>query len=102
MPKNPITAKKFWKIKASTYPLPFDKKTLAKTKRILQRIKKENIVFKNKIILDIGCGTGIYTLPLALEAGQVTRTDFSHPLLKNWKNLEHRKYTIQLLLVKVF
>ncbi len=111
MKKTLITAKKFWKIKASTYPLPFDKKTLAKTKRILKRIKTENIVFKNKNVLDIGCGTGIYSLPLALKAKEVTGTDFSRLMLKkmqkeaknkkiqniktiysSWEDFEQKKY----------
>ncbi|MEA3307618.1 MAG: class I SAM-dependent methyltransferase [Elusimicrobiota bacterium] len=85
MPTNLISAKKFWKTKASNYPLPFDPDTFKKTKRIIRRIKKENIIFKNKNIIDIGCGTGIYTLPFALEAAEVTGTDFSLLMLKKMK-----------------
>jgi ubiquinone/menaquinone biosynthesis C-methylase UbiE len=111
MAKNIMTTKKFWKLKAPNYPLPFDKKTLPKTKRILKKIKEENIIFKGKTILDIGCGTGIYTLPLALEAKEVTGADFSPLMLKkmkevgkikkinnlktiysSWENFEAKKY----------
>lgn len=85
MQANLISTKKFWKAKAPDYPLPFDKKTLPKTKRIIRRIKKENIVFKNKNIIDIGCGTGIFSLPLAREAAEVTGADFSRLMLKKMR-----------------
>ena len=91
MTKNMLQAKKFWKVKAPNYPLPFDKKTLPKTKRILKKIREENIIFKDKIILDIGCGTGIYSLPLALEAKKVTGTDFSRLMLKQMKEAAKAK-----------
>ncbi|MCK5358257.1 MAG: class I SAM-dependent methyltransferase, partial [Elusimicrobiales bacterium] len=75
MTKNILQAKKFWKVKAPNYPLPFDKKTLPKTKRILKKIREENIIFKDKIILDIGCGTGISLEPLLDKGVYLTGLD---------------------------
>ncbi len=111
MAKSILSAKKFWKAKAPNYPLPFGKEIFSKTKRILKKIKEENIIFKDKTIIDIGCGTGIYSLPLALEAKEVTGTDFSPIMLKkmkevvkikkinnlktiysSWENFEAKKY----------
>ena len=111
MPANIINAKKFWKAKAANYPLPFDKTTFSKTKSLLKKIKKENIVFKNKTILDIGCGTGVYSLPLAMEGEKVIAVDFSDKMLgilkqetlkkrienikiinSEWKNFDAKKY----------
>lgn len=49
--------------------------------RILTKLKERGIIFHNKTLLDVGCGTGIYTLHLAKEALHVKALDFSIEML---------------------
>ena len=72
----------FWEKMAERYPLPFEAKTLERTKRVLDLIRKRGVDFAKAEILDIGCGTGVYTLPLAREgAASVTGLDGSAVML---------------------
>ena len=71
----------FWERMAKSYPLPFDDKTLADTRRILSLVKSKGVEFGNTNVLDIGCGTGIYTLPLACEAAMVNGIDDSETMI---------------------
>ena len=72
----------FWNARARGYPLPFERSTLAKTRRILGLLKKMGADFRCRDILDIGCGTGAYALPLAAKAGRVTGVDSSPAMLR--------------------
>jgi SAM-dependent methyltransferase len=74
-------SKYFWDRKAKKYPLPFAEKCLEETERMLRIVKQQGVVFAGKEVLDIGCGTGIYTLPIAREAASVTGLDFSETML---------------------
>ena len=69
--------KLFWNCRAGNYPLPFDPSTLVKTERILRLLRGLGADFCGRDILDIGCGTGIYALPLAGKAGKVLGIDSS-------------------------
>jgi SAM-dependent methyltransferase len=73
--------KTFWENMADHYPLPFDSKTLVDTGRIIAIAEAAGVVIDHATILDIGCGTGTYTLPLALRAAQVTGIDSSEKML---------------------
>jgi SAM-dependent methyltransferase len=79
--KSPEAIKAFWNVKAKRYPLPFDPKTLRKTEEIIALAKGRGAMVPGARILDIGCGTGIFTLPLAREAARVTGVDFSETML---------------------
>jgi len=48
---------------------------------ILNKIAHRGITFEGKTILDIGCGTGVYTLHIAKNALHVTALDFSQEML---------------------
>ncbi len=74
--------KLFWNCRAGNYPLPFDPSTLAKTTRILRLLRGLGADFTGRDILDIGCGTGIYALPLAGKAGKVLGIDSSPAMLR--------------------
>lgn len=63
----------FWEKMAERYPLPFEAKTLERTNRVLDLVRNRGVEFAGAEILDIGCGTGVYTLPLA-RAGAATVT----------------------------
>lgn len=77
----------FWDRMALHYPLPFEEKTLAETRRVLSLVKSKGVAFGDAAILDIGCGTGIYTLPLAQEAAMVTGIDDSKTMIARLANV---------------
>lgn len=83
---KPDKFKDFWQYKATRYPLPFEEETLKNTNRVIDIVKDKGVVIKDKRILDIGCGTGIYTLPLAKEAEKVTGLDFSDAMISRLEN----------------
>ena len=58
-------SKDFWEMKARKYPLPFDRESLRKTEKVIALVKSKGVEISGADLLDIGCGTGIYTLPLA-------------------------------------
>lgn len=80
----------FWNNRARNYPLPFEAKTLAKTGRILRLLGRMGARFEGRKVLDIGCGTGVYALPLAGKARSVTGLDSSPEMLKIFRT-ERRK-----------
>ncbi|MBF0496074.1 MAG: class I SAM-dependent methyltransferase [Deltaproteobacteria bacterium] len=75
----------FWNRKADRYPLPFDDTVMNQTAEIVSRIKAMGGTVKGKQLLDIGCGTGVYTLPLAAEAQHVMGLDISETMLARLK-----------------
>jgi SAM-dependent methyltransferase len=90
---NHLKLKKFWDKKARFYPRPFDEKVLKNTITTLEKIKSKGVSFENKKVLDIGCGTGIYTLPIAREALNVVGIDCS-PQMTNVLIKEAEKHNI--------
>ncbi|RPH51123.1 MAG: class I SAM-dependent methyltransferase [Desulfobacteraceae bacterium] len=77
----------FWEWMALKYPLPFEEKMLDDTSRIISLVKSKGVEISNASILDIGCGTGIYTLPLAREAAMVTGLDNSETMIFRMKDV---------------
>lgn len=82
--------KLFWDNRARNYPLPFEKETLAKTGRILRLLGHMGVRFDGRRVLDIGCGTGVYGLPLAAKSKSVLGLDSSPAMLKVFR-AERRK-----------
>lgn len=76
----------FWNRMALHYPHPFDEKTLAETCEVLSLVKSKGVKILHSSILDIGCGTGIYTLPLARDAAMVTGLDDSETMIERLTN----------------
>lgn len=76
--------KKFWDFKAKRYPLPFEQRSISTAKKVIEIVKGRGVVLRNARILDIGCGTGNYTLPLAQEAASVTGVDFSESMINRF------------------
>jgi len=83
--------KLFWNNRARNYPLPFEKETYAKTGRLLRLLGRMGVGFKGKKILDIGCGTGVYTLRLAKEAERTLGVDSSPEMLKLFRAEQRRR-----------
>lgn len=71
----------FWKEKSHSYALPFAPETLRKTRRIIRLAERSGVNFKGRSLIDIGCGTGIYSLVLAAKACSVLGVDFSSEML---------------------
>lgn len=81
----------FWERMAKRYPLPFEEKTLADTRWVLSLVKSKGVEFSKTTVLDIGCGTGIYTLPLAFEAAMVNGIDDSEAMIALMADVMHSK-----------
>lgn len=69
-----------WDKKAKQYGR-FSKNLTSFQKSIFIKIAQRGISFEGKTILDIGCGTGVYTLHLAVKANTITALDFSQEML---------------------
>lgn len=74
------TSSSIWDKKAKHYGR-FSKNLTSFQQHIFTKIAQRGISFEGKTILDIGCGTGIYTLHLALLAHTITALDFSQEML---------------------
>jgi SAM-dependent methyltransferase len=72
--------KKFWNRKARTFPRysPGEDNYEAK---VLALARANGAVFSGARVLDVGCGTGLYTIRLAQEAKEVVGVDFSEEML---------------------
>lgn len=73
----------FWDEKAGAYPLPGERDGLERTNRIIDLLTARGLSWAGAQVLDIGCGTGEFSLPLAKRGAIVTALDFS-------KNMLHR------------
>ncbi|ADD68362.1 Tellurite resistance methyltransferase, TehB, core [Denitrovibrio acetiphilus DSM 12809] len=69
-----------WNKRAATYPR-FKDETTGFEDSVIEMIQEKGVPLKGKTILDIGCGTGRYTLRLAKIAKDVTGTDISEDML---------------------
>ncbi|MBA3027602.1 MAG: methyltransferase domain-containing protein [Desulfobacteraceae bacterium] len=79
------TSAVFWNKMAGHYPLPFEEKTLRDTQRVIALAREKGVAVEGRTLLDIGCGTGIFTLPLAREAMEVTGLDSSPAMIERLK-----------------
>ena len=77
-----VTSRLFWEKKAHGYPHPFEEDIFSFTEGISEIIEKRCLSIKGAKILDIGCGTGAFALPLALRGASVTALDISENMLQ--------------------
>ncbi|MBO4556341.1 MAG: methyltransferase domain-containing protein, partial [Elusimicrobiales bacterium] len=77
--------KLYWDSRAAAYPRPFEPSMLAKTRRRIKYLMEQGIDFAGKDFLDIGCGTGIYSLVLAKQCRSVMGVDSSEAMLSHFK-----------------
>jgi len=71
--------KEKWDIKSQNFPRYKDNTF---QKDIIKILQKENYLKNEFTILDIGCGTGVYTIELAKNASKVIALDISSKMLK--------------------
>ncbi len=50
--------------------------------KVLEAVEDFGITFKDKTLIDIGCGSGVYTLRVAQSAKRVEALDFSKEMIK--------------------
>lgn len=79
MDKEKLTA--YWREKAQSFPRPSQEGELAKSHRLIACVKGLGVAVADTTILEIGCGSGLITIPLAREAHQVTALDLSREML---------------------
>ena len=75
----------YWDSRAASYPRPFEPSIIRKTRKRLKELRDAGIVFRNKDFLDIGCGSGIYSLALHRQCRTVTGIDSSAAMLDNFR-----------------
>ncbi|WP_265823550.1 class I SAM-dependent methyltransferase [Geovibrio ferrireducens] len=76
---------KFWNNKAKNFPR-YEAGEDNYESRMLNIARSHGVVFKDADILDVGCGSGMYTIRLAKEAKHVTAADISSEMLRILKD----------------
>ncbi|MGE4290706.1 MAG: class I SAM-dependent methyltransferase [Desulfovibrio sp.] len=72
--------KAFWDAKAKTFPR-YEAGENTYEAGMLRRIRERGVDFRRRSVLDVGCGSGMYTIRIAQEARQVTAVDISERML---------------------
>ena len=71
--------KEFWNIRAKSFPGHRDGDTYQA--KMLDVMEKGGVVLDGHTVLDLGCGSGAYTVHMARQAKQVTALDISEVML---------------------
>ncbi|NLY03327.1 MAG: class I SAM-dependent methyltransferase, partial [Campylobacter sp.] len=71
-----------WDKKSPTYPKFSKDKDYKFERDVLEFIRQNGINFSGKTVLDIGCGTGIWTVLISKEAKDITGLDSSEKMLE--------------------
>lgn len=87
-----------WDKKARNFPR--FRQDSSEVLEILDFFNQNGVNFKNKIILDIGCGNGRFALQLAQNARLIIAIDSSQKMLENLQ-LDCKKYNIQNIAPKL-
>lgn len=77
-----IYTDRFWEFKSKKYPLPYEESVHKKTLDTIEMVVNHGVKINNARILDIGCGTGVFTLPLAEKSHYVIGLDSSKSMIK--------------------
>jgi len=78
---TPEGGKDFWNEKAKTFPR-YEAGEDNYEAGILRTIREYGVDFRGRTVLDVGCGCGMYTIRLAMEASHVTAVDISEQMLE--------------------
>lgn len=71
----------FWDTMAKNYPRYNDTSLQYDVNHVLQWAESKGVSFNKRSILDIGCGTGTFAIPLALRNATITALDVSEGML---------------------
>ena len=75
------TNKDFWNNRAASFPR-FEAGDDTYEARMLRLARENGVDFCGKTVLDVGCGSGMYTIRLAQQAASVTALDISDEMLR--------------------
>jgi SAM-dependent methyltransferase len=78
---KPVESRQFWERKACDYPLPFERRTAERSAIVADIMAKKGLILAQSTVLDIGCGTGAFTIPFALSGAHVTALDISEGMI---------------------
>ena len=81
--ENMIKDKDFWNKRARSFPGHRDGDTYQA--KVLEIIEKNGVSFDGLTVLDLGCGSGAYSIRLAKKAKILTALDISDGMLENLK-----------------
>ena len=73
--------REFWNARSRTFPR-FEEGDHTYEAKMLRHAMENGVDFTNKRILDVGCGSGMYTIRLAQQAAMVTALDISEEMLR--------------------
>ena len=73
--------REYWNSRAASFPR-FEAGDDNYEARMLRLARQNGVDFRNKSVLDVGCGSGMYTIRLAQEAAAVTAVDISDEMLR--------------------
>ena len=79
--KHKAQQSEFWDKKAQVFPR-YEEGDSTYEAGMLDTARSHGVVFKDADVLDIGCGSGMYTIRIAKEAKSVTATDISSEMLR--------------------
>ena len=71
----------FWNSRAASFPR-FETGEDTYEARMLRLARENGVDFCGKTVLDVGCGSGMYTIRLAQQAASVTALDISDEMLR--------------------
>lgn len=72
----------FWDNMAKTYPRYNDASMQRDVTHVIQWAQSKGVCFEKQSILDIGCGTGTFTIPLALKNANIMVIDLCEGMLE--------------------
>lgn len=75
------STREFWNSRAESFPR-YEAGADTYEGRMLQLARDNGMDFRGKTVLDVGCGSGMYTIRLAQEAATVTAVDISDEMLR--------------------
>ncbi|QKF82764.1 class I SAM-dependent methyltransferase [Halarcobacter ebronensis] len=90
----------FWDFKSKNYPTPMEEEGLITPNRVLKRVKEFGVDFSNKSVLDIGCGTGLYSSIISKDASSILGVDLSSGMLGRFKEYIDKNAIDNIRLIK--
>jgi SAM-dependent methyltransferase len=82
----PVCDRQFWEKEAGDYPPGIDASASARCAEAIAIMERQGVVFNGPEVLDIGCGTGAFTLHFAERGAAATALDISEGMLERLKN----------------
>lgn len=95
-----MSQKEFWDNKALDFPR-YDEKNDKFQQKLIGILKEKKMLTKDSTVIDIGCGTGVYTIPIAKEAKNVLALDISTNMIESlqedsWNHNVNKKIETKL------